>query len=122
VQVIGSIDPPQLVPLSALQHWAYRPRQRGLIHLGQAFDDNVHTLRGNAEHARTDQPGAELVASKGLRVERALPLWHDELGLIGKSDAVERLSIGVTNQPCRFDLSGWSASGFCERSVCCHSE
>ena len=26
---------------------------------------------------------------KGLRIERALPLWHDELGLIGKADVVE---------------------------------
>jgi CRISPR-associated exonuclease Cas4 len=75
------------IPLSALQHWAYCPRQCALIHLEQAFDDNVHTLRGNAVHARTDQPGLELV--QGMRVERALPLWHDELGLIGKSDVVE---------------------------------
>ena len=81
-------DPDALsIPLSALQHWAYCPRQCALIHLEQAFDDNVHTLRGNAVHARTDQPGVEL--TPGLRVERALPLWHDELGLIGKSDVVE---------------------------------
>jgi CRISPR-associated exonuclease Cas4 len=33
------------IPLSALQHWAYCPRQCGLIHLEQAFDDNLHTLR-----------------------------------------------------------------------------
>jgi CRISPR-associated exonuclease Cas4 len=31
------------VPLSALQHWQYCPRQCGLIHLEQVFDDNVHT-------------------------------------------------------------------------------
>ncbi len=78
---------PEPVPLSALQHWQYCPRQCGLIHLEQAFDDNLHTLRGHAEHARTDQPGVE--TAKGLRVERALPLWHDALGLIGKSDVVE---------------------------------
>lgn len=75
------------IPLSALQHWAYCPRQCALIHLEQAFDDNVHTLRGNALHARVDQP--ELRQERGLRVERALPLWHDGLGLIGKADAVE---------------------------------
>ena len=75
------------IPLSALQHWTYCPRQCGLIHLEQVFDDNVHTLRGNAVHARTDQPGMEL--TQDLRIERALPLWHDELGLIGKSDVVE---------------------------------
>lgn len=75
------------IALSALQHWAYCPRQCGLIHLEQAFDDNLHTLRGHAVHARVDQPGVE--TARGVRVERALALWHDELGLIGKSDAVE---------------------------------
>lgn len=75
------------IPLSALQHWAYCPRQCGLIHLDQAFDDNVHTLRGQAVHQRVDQPGVE--SAKGVRVEHALPLWHDGLGLIGKADVVE---------------------------------
>lgn len=85
-----AIDP---IPLSALQHWQYCPRQCGLIHLEQVFDDNVHTLRGQAVHERADQPGVE--TAKGVRVERALPLWHDALGLIGKADVVEFLPGGV---------------------------
>lgn len=80
-------DDPDPIPLSALQHWAYCPRQCALIHLDQAFDDNLHTLRGNALHARVDQPGVD--TAKGVRVQRALPLWHDELGLVGKADVVE---------------------------------
>ncbi len=80
------------ISLSALQHWHYCPRQCGLIHLEQAFDDNVHTLRGNAEHAKVDKPGVE--TAKGVRVARAMPLWHDELGLIGKADVVEFLADG----------------------------
>lgn len=81
------MDEPDPIPLSALQHWAYCPRQCGLIHLEQAFDDNLHTQRGQAVHALVDQPGMEL--RKGLRIERALPVWHDALGLIGKADVVE---------------------------------
>ena len=81
------------IPLSALQHWHYCPRQCGLIHLEQVFDENVHTLRGQAVHAKVDQPGVE--TAKGLRVERALPLWHDELGLVGKADVVEFWPGGV---------------------------
>lgn len=81
---MDDVDP---LPLSALQHWAYCPRQCGLIHLEQAFDENVHTLRGQAVHAAVDKPGVEVRA--GLRVERALPIWHDALGLVGKADAVE---------------------------------
>lgn len=84
---------PEKIPLSALQHWQYCPRQCGLIHLEQVFDDNVYTLRGQAVHAKVDQPGVE--TAKGVRVERALPLWHDELGLVGKSDVVEFLAGGV---------------------------
>ncbi|WP_332775252.1 CRISPR-associated protein Cas4 [Polaromonas sp.] len=81
------------IPLSALQHWHYCPRQCGLIHLEQAFDENVHTLRGQAVHAKVDKPGVE--TAKGLRVERALPLWHDALGLVGKADVVEFSASGV---------------------------
>lgn len=75
------------IPLSALQHWAYCPRQCGLIHLEQAFADNIHTARGQAVHHLVDTPGYEIKA--GVRVERALPLWSDRLGLIGKADLVE---------------------------------
>lgn len=86
------MDADDAIPLSALQHWAYCPRQCGLIHIEQAFDDNLHTLRGNALHARVDQPNMQ--TERGRRVERALPLWHDGLGLIGKADAVEFLPDG----------------------------
>ncbi len=73
--------------LSALQHWSYCPRQCGLIHLEQAFEENVHTMRGNAAHERVDEPGYETF--EGVREERALPVWSDTLGLIGKCDVVE---------------------------------
>lgn len=75
------------IPLSALQHWAYCPRQCGLIHLEQAFEDNIHTARGQAVHHLVDEPGYEI--KSGIRVERALPLWSDRLHLIGKADCVE---------------------------------
>lgn len=75
------------VPLSALQHWAYCPRQCGLIHLEQAFADNIHTARGQAVHHLVDTPGYEI--KSGVRVERALPLWSDRHNLIGKADLVE---------------------------------
>lgn len=81
------MEDPDPLSLSALQHWAYCPRQCGLIHLEQAFDDNLSTQRGQAVHAQVDRPGVE--ERKGLRIERALPLWSDTLGLIGKADVVE---------------------------------
>lgn len=75
------------IMLSALQHWSYCPRQCALIHLEQAFDENVHTMRGNAAHERVDDPGFETF--EGVRSERALPVWSDRLGLVGKCDVVE---------------------------------
>lgn len=79
--------PDDPIPISALQHWAYCPRQCGLIHLEQTFADNVHTARGQAVHRLVDTPGEEWKV--GVRVERSLPLWSDRLGLIGKADWVE---------------------------------
>ncbi len=80
-------EPDDPLMLSALQHWSYCPRQCALIHLEQAFDENVHTMRGNAAHERVDDPGFETF--EGVRSERALPVWSDRLGLVGKCDVVE---------------------------------
>ena len=75
------------IAISALQHYAYCPRQCALIHVEQIFDDNVYTARGQAVHRLVDTPGYEIKA--GVKIERALPLWSDRLGLIGKADVVE---------------------------------
>ena len=83
--MVDSSDTP--IPLSALQHWIYCPRQCGLIHLEQAFEDNIHTARGQAVHHLVDTPGYEI--KSGVRVERALPVWSDRHNLIGKADLVE---------------------------------
>jgi len=80
-------EPPAPIPLSALQHWCYCPRQCALIHVEQVFAENLFTLRGRAVHKQVDALGVEVRA--GLRVERALPIWSDRLGLIGKADVVE---------------------------------
>lgn len=81
---MDTLDP---VPISALQHWSYCPRQCALIHIEQVFADNAFTARGNAVHAHVDKPGAERVGT--VRIERAMPLWCDRLGLVGKADLVE---------------------------------
>ena len=81
------------IAISALQHWCYCPRQCGLIHLEQVFQENIFTQRGQALHKRVDDPGVEV--RDGLRVERALPLFSDRLGLVGKADVVEMLPDGT---------------------------
>lgn len=74
--------------ISALNQYAYCPRRCALIYVEQTFDDNLYTLRGRHLHERTDQAD-ESGWEEGVRVERALPLWSKELGLIGKADVVE---------------------------------
>ena len=86
-------EPLDPIPLSALQHWAYCPRQFALIHVEQVFEENIFTQRGQALHKRVDDPGFEV--RDGLRVERALPLFCDRLGLVGKGDVVEFLPDGT---------------------------
>ena len=73
--------------ISALEHWSYCPRQCALIHVEQTFDENLYTLRGRAVHKQVDE--VESVVERGVRVERALPIWNRRLGLIGKADVVE---------------------------------
>jgi len=80
-------DENELVMISALEHYSYCPRQCALIHLEQTFEENLYTLRGRAVHKQVDEP--EWVVEKGVRVERALPLWSNRLGLVGKADVVE---------------------------------
>lgn len=80
------------VPLSALQHYVYCPRQCALIHVEQVWEENLFTLRGRRAHELVHRP--EAVVREGVRTERALPLWSDRLGLIGQADIVEFLPDG----------------------------
>lgn len=83
----GEWSDDDLVPLSALQHYAYCPRQCALIHVEQVWDENIYTLRGRRVHEQVDEAGHD--TRDGVRTEYALPLFSDRLGLVGKADAVE---------------------------------
>lgn len=75
------------IPISALEHFSYCPRQAALIHLEAVWDENLYTLRGRFVHETVDEPGGESVGK--VRVERSLPLLCRRLGLVGKADVVE---------------------------------
>ena len=76
-----------LLPLSALQHFVYCPRQCALIHLEQQWTENRFTAEGRAAHDRVDRPEHE--TRDGVRYEYAVLLRSLKLGLIGKADVVE---------------------------------
>lgn len=76
------------INVSALNQYGYCPRRCGLIYLEGEFEQNLHTARGNAEHERVNRV-AHLAGRDGARVEYALPIWSETLGLVGKCDVVE---------------------------------
>ena len=75
------------VLISLLTHWSYCPRRAGLVQLESIWDENVFTLRGTALHERADEPITR--NERGMRVERALPIWSEQHGLQGRADVVE---------------------------------
>ena len=83
-EVIGEDD---LVPISALQHMLYCPRQCALIHNEQQWAENRFTAEGRLLHERTDAGGRERRGN--VTVERSVPLRSLRLGVSGIADVVE---------------------------------
>lgn len=81
---IESTDP---IMLSALEHYAYCPRQCALIHVEQAWSENLYTMRGRDVHEHVHDDSSHALA--GVRLERSLPIWSCRLQLTGKADLVE---------------------------------
>lgn len=76
-----------LIPLSALQHYLYCPRQCALIHLEQQWAENRQTAEGRLLHDKADKPAIE--RRHGVRTVTAMPLSSVELGISGVADVVE---------------------------------
>jgi len=87
------VEGEELVPISALQHYAFCPRQCGLIHLEQSFEENALTLRGRGVHQSIER--VDGCVREGLRVEYGLPLFSRALGVVGKADVIEFLPDGT---------------------------
>jgi CRISPR-associated exonuclease Cas4 len=75
------------VPISALEHFDYCPRQAALIHVEGVFESNSDTVRGDLAHAAVDVPGVG-GGRDGQRIWRSLPIWHDQIGMHGICDIV----------------------------------
>ncbi|WP_428031646.1 CRISPR-associated protein Cas4 [Ancylobacter sp.] len=76
-----------LVPLSALQHYLFCPRQCALIHVEQLWAEDVATAEGRLLHEKADSGRAE--ARPGVRTARSVALRSVALGVSGKADVVE---------------------------------
>ncbi|TBW38404.1 CRISPR-associated protein Cas4 [Siculibacillus lacustris] len=92
-----------LLPLSALQHMVFCPRQAALIHVERLWAENVYTAEGRILHQSADEPGAK--RRRGLRRVTALALRSRRLGVAGVADLVEFLPAddgGETALPVEF--------------------
>lgn len=76
-----------LIPLSALQHHLFCPRQCALIHVEGLWAEDGATAEGRLLHEKVDAGRSE--TRPGLRVARGLALRSLALGVSGKADAVE---------------------------------
>jgi len=76
-----------LLPISALQHFAYCPRQFALIHIEQTWEENRFTAEGRLLHERVDAGAAETRGD--LHIARSLRLVSHTMGLTGVADVVE---------------------------------
>src|SRR3989304_6360050 len=111
-----------LLMLSALQHYAYCPRQFALIHIEQAWEENRFTAEGRVLHERVDSGVAE--QRHGVRSERGVLLRSETYRLTGKMDLLE---IEQGNPPKYFPVEykrgkpkveDWDRIQLCAQALC----
>lgn len=110
--------------ISALQHFAYCPRQFALIHIEQAWSDNFHTAEGHVLHERVDSQESEQRGAK--RFERSVQVSSEALGLHGKLDLLE--IHGERGKPSRLvpveykrgkrKVQDWDRIQLCAQALC----
>ena len=111
----------KLIPLSALQHYAFCPRQCALIHNEKVWAENWLTAQGKVLHQRVDRGEPE--TRKGIRYERGLLVSAESLGITGKLDLVEiELSTGnmrpVEYKRGKPKRDSWDRIQLCAQGLC----
>src|SRR5947209_2406165 len=76
-----------LIPLSALQHHLFCPRQRALIHVEGLWAEDAATAEGRLLHERADSGQRE--KRPGVQIARSLAIRSLTLGVAGRADVVE---------------------------------
>jgi len=110
------------IAISALQHYAYCPRQFALIHIEQVWAENRYTAEGQILHQRVDSGESE---SRGaVRSERGVLLRSEIWRLTGKMDLLEIES----GEPLRYfpveykrgkpKIQDWDRIQLCAQALC----
>lgn len=85
------------VMLSALQHYAFCPRQCALIHLEQVWQENAHTAEGRLMHENAHGQSSRM--RDGIKIVTDLELHSARWELYGRADVVEFRRVGATWMP-----------------------
>ena len=83
-----------LLPISALQHYLFCPRQCALIHVERLWAENTATAEGRILHEKADSGKAE--RRGGVQTLRAVQMRSFALGIAGVADVVERRENALT--------------------------
>lgn len=112
------------LPLSALQHYLYCPRQCALIHIEHVWVENRLTAEGRLLHQRVDAGSTDRRA--GILQNRSVPVRSDRLSLYGVLDMVEmRTSSDGREAPYpveykrgRPKIEDWDRAQLCAQAMC----
>lgn len=78
----------EYLPISAIQHYAFCPRQFALIYVEQQWIENYLTASGRVMHSRAHDNSIMQIKDSVI-IMRGLSLCLDELKLYGVADVVE---------------------------------
>lgn len=113
----------ELLPLSALQHYLYCPRQCALIHVEKVWVENRFTAEGSLLHNRADSGCSDRRGC--VATDRSVPVRSNDLGLYGVADVVEtRIINGKKNlYPVEYKrgspkLEDWDRVQLCAQAMC----
>ncbi len=110
------------IMLSALQHYAYCPRQFALIHIEQAWAENRFTAEGSLLHERADSGTAEQRGD--IRLERSVWIKSEQYRISGKMDLLEiEQTDPLTYIPVEYKrgkpkIQDWDRIQLCAQALC----
>jgi CRISPR-associated exonuclease Cas4 len=117
-------DEAEVLPLSALQHFLYCPRQCALIHIEKVWEENRFTAEGRVMHSRVDSGDS---GKRGqVSEDRSVPIRSQSLGLYGVADVLEmRPSPGGKSIPFPVEykrgspkIEHWDRVQLCAQGMC----
>jgi CRISPR-associated exonuclease Cas4 len=110
----------ELIPLSALQHYAFCRRQCALIHIEQIWQENVYTLEGRIIHDKVHSGNTE--KRRTTRTQFGMPVRSLKLGLSGRTDTVEYDDDGevriIEMKRGRSKTKGMDEIQLCAQAIC----